>query len=449
MAASIERLVHRVGEGQRPTALVVFSMVLLRCLLGVQGHAVAWNSLNDDLLPPYLPPRHGPRHHHRYLSEEDVLAKDNPFVQLVSGVGWLLRDGEVYVNQSRAVECDETQETGTFDKFINTVSARTAVGHDRQGQLVLAHFDGQTHTRGLSLWDMADFLKQQGVVNAINLDGGGSATLVLNGTLASYPSDHCEPYPMWRCPRQVSTILCVHEPACQPPDCSGHGHCVLGECQCDGALWKGPACDVLDCGPSNCTLHGICTEEGCLCDAGWQSPNCSEACAPGSYGDGCLQKCLCLNGGACDPVHGTCNCSAGYQGTHCEEACPSGWYGPNCQDACSCPNQRPCDRKTGSCNVSAECPPPDDVDRGQCLLKADEKGVLLGFTIKGWFIGVLSVLLLVSAVFNIKHFCCSSPAGRQNFSRRPNSSHYEPLWKSNSFSLAAGENEDYTEDTET
>ncbi|XP_028562241.2 N-acetylglucosamine-1-phosphodiester alpha-N-acetylglucosaminidase [Podarcis muralis] len=592
MAASIERLVYRVGEGQRPTALIVFSMVLLRCLLGVQGHAVAWNSLNDDLLPPYLPPRHGPRHHHRYvrdcqalrhgnttheswpsnnstvspltvtsifisdippkgqnsrhvyghlttvrdplrtfsvlepggpggcrkrsratveetarhgkclvaqnggyfntktgeclgnvvsdghliqssggiqnanfgirkdgtlvfgyLSEEDVLAKDNPFVQLVSGVGWLLRDGEVYVNQSRAVECDETQETGTFDKFINTVSARTAVGHDRQGQLVLAHFDGQTHTRGLSLWDMADFLKQQRVVNAINLDGGGSATLVLNGTLASYPSDHCEHYPMWRCPRQVSTILCVHEPVCQPPDCNGHGHCILGECQCNGALWRGPACDVLDCGPSNCTLHGICTEEGCLCDAGWKSPNCSEACAPGSYGDGCLQTCLCLNGGACDPVHGTCNCSAGYQGTHCEEVCPSGRYGPNCQDACPCPNQRPCDRKTGSCNVSAECPLPDDVVTGQCLLKADEKGALLGFTIKGWFIGVLSVLLLVSAGFNIKHFCCSSSTGRQNyndyFSRRPNSSHYELLGKSNSFPLAGGENEDYTEDTET
>lgn len=42
----------------------------------------------------------------------------------------------------------------------------------------------------LSLWEMADFLKQQGVINAVNLDGGGSATLVLNGTLASYPSDH-------------------------------------------------------------------------------------------------------------------------------------------------------------------------------------------------------------------------------------------------------------------
>lgn len=42
----------------------------------------------------------------------------------------------------------------------------------------------------LNLWEMADFLKKQGIINAINLDGGGSATLVLNGTLASYPSEH-------------------------------------------------------------------------------------------------------------------------------------------------------------------------------------------------------------------------------------------------------------------
>lgn len=41
----------------------------------------------------------------------------------------------------------------------------------------------------MNLWEVADFLKGQGV-NAINLDGGGSSTYVANGSLASYPSDH-------------------------------------------------------------------------------------------------------------------------------------------------------------------------------------------------------------------------------------------------------------------
>ncbi|XP_061455976.1 N-acetylglucosamine-1-phosphodiester alpha-N-acetylglucosaminidase isoform X2 [Rhineura floridana] len=330
-----------------------------------------------------------------YLSEEEVLAKENPFVQLLSGVGWLLRDGEVYVNQSQAVECSETQETGTFDKFINTVSARTAVGHDRQGRLVLAHFDGQTDSRGLSLWEVADFLKEQDVVNAINLDGGGSATLVLNGTLASYPSDHCSPNPMWRCPRSVSTVVCVHEPACRPPDCHGHGHCVLGECQCNGPFWRRPACDVLDCGPSNCSLQGICTETGCLCDAGWMGSNCSEACPRGSYGDGCIQKCLCLSGAECDPVHGSCNCPAGFQGTHCED------------------------------------------------------GQVLGLTVKAWIIiGVLSLMLFASIFCNIKYCCYTSmgqPARNAYFARGPrklNSYNYELLDRTNSFLPTEGENDD-------
>lgn len=48
----------------------------------------------------------------RYLSQDEVLDQSNPFVQLVSGVVWLLRNGEVYINQSLTAECDETEETG-------------------------------------------------------------------------------------------------------------------------------------------------------------------------------------------------------------------------------------------------------------------------------------------------------------------------------------------------
>ncbi|XP_052052361.1 N-acetylglucosamine-1-phosphodiester alpha-N-acetylglucosaminidase isoform X2 [Apodemus sylvaticus] len=291
-----------------------------------------------------------------YLSEAEVLDTVNPFVQLLSGVVWLIRNGSIYINESQATECDKTQETGSFSKFVNVISARTAVGHDRKGQLILFHADGQTEQRGLNLWEMAEFLLRQDVVNAINLDGGGSATFVLNGTLASYPSDHCQDN-MWRCPRQVSTVVCVHEPRCQPPNCSGHGTCVDGHCECTSRFWRGDACSELDCGPSNCSQHGLCTETGCRCDAGWTGSNCSEEC-------------------------------------------PLGWYGPGCQRPCQCEHQCPCDPQTGNCSISQV---------KQCLQPSEatpRAGELASFTRTTWLALTLTLvfLLLVSTGVNVSLF---------------------------------------------
>ena len=42
----------------------------------------------------------------------------------------------------------------------------------------------------ITVQELADFLVQHGAVNALNLDGGGSTTFVLNGILANFPSDY-------------------------------------------------------------------------------------------------------------------------------------------------------------------------------------------------------------------------------------------------------------------
>lgn len=83
-----------------------------------------------------------------YLSQDVVLDKNKPFLQLVSGVVWLLRNGQVYVDESKKAECRNTQETGSMDLFANVISARTAIGHDSRGRLVIAQVDGKTHRRG-------------------------------------------------------------------------------------------------------------------------------------------------------------------------------------------------------------------------------------------------------------------------------------------------------------
>eukprot|EP00794_Sanderia_malayensis_P011266 gene11266-12446_t len=141
---------------------------------------------------------------------EDVVTSTN-FLQLVSGVGWLIRNGEIYVNESKKAECADTEETGTISRFFDVISARTAIGHDKHGRIMLAHIDGKTDKDGVNLLEFAELLKRHGAVNAINLDGGGSSTFVVNGTVINYPSDSCGTD--YSCERKVSTIICIHEPA--------------------------------------------------------------------------------------------------------------------------------------------------------------------------------------------------------------------------------------------
>ena len=70
----------------------------------------------------------------------------------------------------------------TGGNFASVHSARTAVGHDSDGNALLLSIDGKTGQRGVSLYEMADILIQFGSVNAINLDGGGSVfcTIILH-----------------------------------------------------------------------------------------------------------------------------------------------------------------------------------------------------------------------------------------------------------------------------
>ena len=67
---------------------------------------------------------------------------------------------------------------------------RTIAGVDRQGRTVLVTVDGRsTEDLGLSVPEAADVARSLGLVDAINLDGGGSTTMVVDGSVISHPSD--------------------------------------------------------------------------------------------------------------------------------------------------------------------------------------------------------------------------------------------------------------------
>jgi hypothetical protein len=87
---------------------------------------------------------------------------------------------------------------------------RTAVGATADGRLLIVTVDGRQpgHSVGMSLRELAELFVRLGARSAINLDGGGSTTMVIDGTIVNRISDPQE--------RRVPTaVLVLREPA--PP----------------------------------------------------------------------------------------------------------------------------------------------------------------------------------------------------------------------------------------
>lgn len=89
-------------------------------------------------------------------------------VSAVSGGPTLIKDGKLYVGLK-----EEHFRKGWTGAQIR---ARTAAGVTADNHLLLVTCEGP-HT----LWDLAKFLRDLGAVDAMNLDGGGSTTMVVNG----------------------------------------------------------------------------------------------------------------------------------------------------------------------------------------------------------------------------------------------------------------------------
>lgn len=80
-----------------------------------------------------------------YLPDSEIRNSSNPFRQLVTGVVWLVRNGSSFVNESIQLECSTHEDTGKMAVFAKVLSARTAVGHDAQGRVVIVQVYRMTY----------------------------------------------------------------------------------------------------------------------------------------------------------------------------------------------------------------------------------------------------------------------------------------------------------------
>lgn len=119
--------------------------------------------------------------HMEVYKETDVDAESleaDGAVQIFTFGPALLKDHDILVDKNSEVELS-----------LNS-NPRTAIGQIAPLHYLFVVSDGRTdESKGLSLLQLAEFMKEQGCDIAYNLDGGGSATMWFNGKIVNVPTN--------------------------------------------------------------------------------------------------------------------------------------------------------------------------------------------------------------------------------------------------------------------
>lgn len=98
--------------------------------------------------------------------------------------------GPVLVQEGKLMIANN-EERMFSGKAINDLHPRTAMGYTKDGKLLILAVEGRNPkiAEGASLIDLAELFIQWGAYEALNLDGGGSSCLLINGKQTIKPSD--------------------------------------------------------------------------------------------------------------------------------------------------------------------------------------------------------------------------------------------------------------------
>ena len=95
--------------------------------------------------------------------------------------------------QGGKVKITNNEERKFYDKAIYDRHPRTAIGFTKDNKIILFVCEGRSErAAGLTLPQMAKILQEIGCEEALNLDGGGSSCMLINGKEVNYPSSKGE-----------------------------------------------------------------------------------------------------------------------------------------------------------------------------------------------------------------------------------------------------------------
>ncbi len=103
---------------------------------------------------------------------------------LVGGWPRLVKDGVNLIRLNDSIE-------GVMPRFSKNRHPRTGIGFSKDSSIVFfITVDGrQESSRGMTLEEFADLMIEEGIHHGLNLDGGGSTTMVINNKIVNNPSD--------------------------------------------------------------------------------------------------------------------------------------------------------------------------------------------------------------------------------------------------------------------
>lgn len=148
--------------------------------LGPDGNVdIAWVSSRNDSLFEWEEPAPN-REGHPVMAPDAFRARYWKVRDALAAGPSLISDGEIRITSDEEV---------FFGSSIPAVHPRTAAGYTRNGDLILLVVDGrQPVSHGVDLPELAGLMHDLGCIEAFNLDGGGSSTLVVGGKLVNRPA---------------------------------------------------------------------------------------------------------------------------------------------------------------------------------------------------------------------------------------------------------------------